>query len=227
MAAEMQHEDEPRWQRAGPPYQFTREELQEELASFGFEITARQIRSWVSYGLIPRPIQQVPPLAPDGVARALYPAWVLFVLWRLLDKHRQGATIAQLKEIAPELIEHYQDNPRYNALEGWPPTTTIELPTAKATWEAIPPTVSRTATDRGEVTEHAAVTASVSVTATGTVWPRIPRALRRAVWDYVQKVSERNQLDESVQHVTITIQTPTVTLETFIPPSSANQSRGS
>jgi len=82
----------------------TREGLIGLLQKLGFKATERQLRSWVSYGVIPPPTRRLPPRATDGKARALYPVWMFFVLMDLLDAARSGATIAELKEAAPGRI---------------------------------------------------------------------------------------------------------------------------
>lgn len=86
----------------------TREELVDNLRSvFKEEVTERQLRSWVSYGVIPAPVRR----APDGGgrARALYPRWMLHVILGLMRAIAKGATIADLKTLSPNLIRRVQE----------------------------------------------------------------------------------------------------------------------
>jgi hypothetical protein len=92
----------PRWRMSGPPYQFTREELINILKTAGYELSERQLRSWATAGLIPHPERRLPPGATDGIARALYPKYVVPLLQVLLQFARDGATMAELKALAPE-----------------------------------------------------------------------------------------------------------------------------
>ena len=92
----------PRWDVSGPPYQFTREELIDILKTAGYELSERQLRSWATYGLIPRPERRLPPGATDGIARAVYPKYVVPLLQTLLQFARDGASMAELKAQAPK-----------------------------------------------------------------------------------------------------------------------------
>ena len=99
---------EPRWKTAGPPYLLTREELLDELHSRGTLITDRQLKSWVTYGLIPRPIRRVRPGTTDGRPHALFHLWTIGLIgeyWRRLHK---GQTIEKLKEDTSWLREYWQ-----------------------------------------------------------------------------------------------------------------------
>jgi hypothetical protein len=99
----------PRWKRAGPPYLMTRAELIEELATWQYRVTDRQLKSWATYGLLPPPIRQVPPGATDGKPRALYRPWVIGAVMDLLARLRKGETVEDLKPIAPSLWKDWQE----------------------------------------------------------------------------------------------------------------------
>jgi hypothetical protein len=88
----------------------TREELVEQLSKVHVEMSARQMRSWASYGIIPPPTRRAPPGSVDGKARALYPPWMFHVLLALfIAAEKKGATIADLKAMAPGLLRRAQE----------------------------------------------------------------------------------------------------------------------
>ncbi len=101
----------PRWDISGPPYRYTREELLDILKTAGYELSDRQLRSWAAQGLIPRPERRLPPGATDGVARAIYPKYTLAVLLSLLQHARDGATIGELKALAPKYEDLFRSQP--------------------------------------------------------------------------------------------------------------------
>ncbi len=98
----------PRWKAVGEPYLLTRDELIEELANRQVRVTERQVRSWQSYGLIPKPIRRKPQGADDALPRALYPVWVVSLVADILGRIRNGATIDALKQLAPGLIHQWE-----------------------------------------------------------------------------------------------------------------------
>jgi hypothetical protein len=101
----------PRWWTAGPPYLLTRDELLDELHKRGLYISERQIRSWVSYGLLPKPIRRVPSGATDGVARALYPLWIIGVIGELyFSTHnvQPKKTLQWLKKHTQKRIQRWE-----------------------------------------------------------------------------------------------------------------------
>jgi hypothetical protein len=99
---------EPRWKTAGEPYLLTRNELLTELREWVPGLTERQLCSWTSYGLLPPTTRNVPSGATDGVARALYPVWVIGLV-RDLWKRTQGKqrTVEEIKSIAPILWKQW------------------------------------------------------------------------------------------------------------------------
>jgi len=99
---------EPRWKAAGEPYLLTRDELLAELREWVPGVTERQLRSWASYGLLPPTTRNVPVGANDGVARALYPVWIIGLvrdLWKTIRWKQR--TIEELKPIAPILWKQW------------------------------------------------------------------------------------------------------------------------
>ncbi len=96
---------EPRWVTAGPPYLLTRDELVDELEKRRLNVTARQVRAWVSYGLIPKPIRRVPSGSSDSLARALYPISTIRLIQKILIGMSVGQSIEHLKQRAPVWIE--------------------------------------------------------------------------------------------------------------------------
>lgn len=106
----------PRWRAAllaGAPYEFTTEEL---LAEFNRDfatptITARRLKSWATYGLLPPSRRRVPPGATDGIARALYPHWTVYVIAELLGEQSRGAKIAELLATTPERLARWEHDP--------------------------------------------------------------------------------------------------------------------
>ena len=84
------------------------DELLAELREWVPGVTERQLRSWTSYGLLPPTTRNVPAGATDGVARALYPVWVIGLV-RDLWKRTQGKqrTIKERKSIAPILWKQW------------------------------------------------------------------------------------------------------------------------
>ena len=143
-------EVEPRWKAVGPPYQWTRDELVDELHHFKHDVTTRQIRAWQAYGILPKPIRAVPPGATDGKARALYPHYMFLAILHLLELYEAGATRDTLKWAAPDIIRKCRQN------------TAVELP-------------------------------EEGLKAGG--WPRVSRALQRAVWEHVARIAEPDLFD--------------------------------
>ena len=100
---------QPRWYTAGAPYLLTRDELVDELEKRQIHVTARQIRSWVSYGLLPKPIRRVPLGASDGIARALYPISTIGIIQKVLIGMSVGQSIEHLKQHVPVWIEQWDE----------------------------------------------------------------------------------------------------------------------
>lgn len=87
----------------------SRTELVETLRSvLHLGVTERQLRSWASYGVIPLPERRAIE-GGKGKARALYPRWMLHVILGLVVATEKGATIADLKLMAPQLIRRAQE----------------------------------------------------------------------------------------------------------------------
>ena len=100
---------EPRWKTAGEPYLLTRDELLEILHQRGIMVTDRQIKSWVTYGLIPSPIRRVRPGTTDGRPYALFPLWTAGLVMDLVVRMNRGSTIEYLKNKAvPFLWDHWE-----------------------------------------------------------------------------------------------------------------------
>ena len=169
MAAEVADEQtpEPRWLAAGPPYEFTRGELLDLLRIIGHPMTKRRLQSWADYGLLPPPTRRaVPPGAPDGVARALYPVWVVGLVAELSRLSEQNQTVAEMQAALPDIreglegwaaLDHGLDlllKHRLIALrdgrpiarqlgEDWPTATAALVPTPTATVTSVDPRITR------------------------------------------------------------------------------------
>jgi len=145
---------EPRWKAAGEPYQLTRDELVDNLRHrFKYDVTARQLRAWQAYGILPKPLRAVPRGATDGKPRALYPHYMFLTILELCERWEAGATRDELKDAAPDLLRKYRQN------------TAIEMP------------------EEGQKS---------------TGFPRVPRAVQRAVWEYVARVAEPALFDRVI-----------------------------
>lgn len=100
--------DVPRWRVVGRPYLLTRDELLSELHDRGFKVSESQLRSWVTQGILPRPERRVPPYASERKARALYPLWIIGMIFGILEKMQFGYSLEDLKKNAPNLIAYWQ-----------------------------------------------------------------------------------------------------------------------
>jgi len=124
----------PRWRAAllaGEPHELTTDEL---LAEFNRDfatptLTARQLRQWTEFGLVPKPRRRVPPQASDGVVRALYPWWTVHVVAELLGERSRGTKLAALRATAAERLARWQHDPL------------VDPAVALAMAHAIPPAV--------------------------------------------------------------------------------------
>ena len=192
---------EPRWKAAGPPYLLTRDELLSELHKLGYQMSDRQIRDWVTDKIIPRPTHRLPPGATDGIARALYPAWLLVVITKLLQEIDRGASRAEAQHLAQPLIEQWREHADNlyiidQVLAGnrvlWG-SATAQPATGSGPGVTTPQTGD---TERRDAVAHVntqvLLTGQSSVTAKGTVLPRIPRRLQLAIWGYAARFTERN-----------------------------------
>jgi hypothetical protein len=128
---------EPRWKRAGPPYLLTRDEFFEELQNqrMNINISERQLRSWVSYGLLPRPVRRAPPGANDGVARALYPIWIMGLIFDVQYRLAMGQHIDDVKKYVPALTEVWQKR-EHLFLPRAPMESTEYQPLPPGIWDA-------------------------------------------------------------------------------------------
>ncbi len=179
-------ETEPRWKMAGPPYLLTRDELLQEVHSFGYDLSDRRVRDWATQNIIPRPMHRLPAQATDGIARSLYPAFMVEVIKDLLEAELrdQVTTREALRQMAPQRIQYWQarygDNPEV---------------------KEIPPSTS---TFSGGATIPIPISAGRLV-ASGTVSPAPARRLQHAVWGYASRFAERNS--SRVTGATLTLQT--------------------
>lgn len=106
----------PRWRAAilaGESHELTTEEL---LAEFNRDfatptITARQLKRWAAYGLLPPARRRVPPCATDGIARKLYPYWAVYVVAELLAAQSRGVKLAELLATTPERLTRWEHDP--------------------------------------------------------------------------------------------------------------------
>jgi len=97
-------DEEPRWLRAGSPYEFTRGELLELMQIMGHPMTERRLRNWADRDLLPPPSKRaIPPGATDRVARALYPVWTIALLEELYRRSERNETIEEMKAALPKI----------------------------------------------------------------------------------------------------------------------------
>ncbi len=201
-------ETEPRWKMAGPPYLLTRDELLQEVHSFGYDLSDRRVRDWATQNIIPRPMHRLPAQATDGIARSLYPAFMVEVIKDLLEAELrdQVTTREALRQMAPQRIQYWQarygDDPEVKEI---PPSTstfsggaTIPIPISNGTLVSAPPASTLSGT-------VPAPTSTGRLTAGGTVSPAPARRLQHAVWGYASRFAERNS--SRVTGATLTLQT--------------------
>lgn len=177
-------EVEPRWERAGEPIQFTREELLDRTRRLGVSLTARQFRSWAELGLLPAPERRVPPASDDGIVRALYPGWTAALIWDLDEKLRLGAKLASLRDYAAARMRAYR-------AQG-----TLELPEPRPR---------------------------------DAEWPRVPRALQRAAWEYIARFEAGLRVAGAVHEAVLTLRLATgadIAVPVLRPPASATDETG-
>ncbi len=100
---------QPRWYTAGAPYLLTRQELVDELQKRQMPVTARRVQSWVTYGLLPKPIRRLPAgyKAARGQVRALYPITTIGVIQDILTAMSVGWTIERLQQGTDERISRW------------------------------------------------------------------------------------------------------------------------
>jgi len=199
---------QPRWKIAGAPYLLTRDELLQEVRSFGYDLSDRRVRDWVTQNIIPRPMRRLPAQATDGIARSLYPAFMVAVIKDLLEAELrdQVTTREALRQMAPQRIQYWQarygDNPEVKEI---PPSTstfsggaTIPIPISAGTLVSAPPGSTLSGT--------VPVPKSTGrLVASGTVSPGPARRLQHAVWGYASRFAERNS--SRVIEATLTLQT--------------------
>jgi hypothetical protein len=177
---------QPRWKIAGAPYLLTRDELLQEVRSFGYDLSDRRVRDWVTQNIIPRPMHRLPAQATDGIARSLYPAFMIEVIKDLLEAELrdQVTTREALRQMAPQRIQYWQarygDNPEVKEIT--PSTSTFS----------------------GGATIQIPISAGTLV-ASATVSPAPARRLQHAVWGYASRFAERNS--SRVIEATLTLQT--------------------
>ena len=175
MVAEQQAE--PRWKRAGPPYEMTREEIVAFLREQGYLVTERQLQQWATRGILPAATRKLPRGGGDGHPRAIYPAYLATVIRDLLDDATQGQPLAALQEAAPRYIELRRS-------DAGPDASPLKRVTAERSlrWRVEAAPVALAAIGAGGATG----------TATLTVTPRIARALSHQVLAYARQFAERN-----------------------------------
>ena len=164
VAAQTEVEVDPRWKRVGPPYELTRDEVVAFLREQGYIVTERQLQQWATRGILPTPPRKLPRGATDGVSRAVYPGYMATAIRDLLDEARQGRQLAALKEAAPRYIAARQSQAGPEASPLAPVGAEYQ-----SSWKV-----------------------EATSAATGTVTPRISRALSREVLAYARRFAEKN-----------------------------------
>ena len=194
VATQTEVEAEPRWRRAGPPYELTRGEIVALLREQGYIVTERQLQVWATRGILPPPTRKLPRGATDGAPRAIYPGYMATAIRDLLDEARQGRQLAALKEAAPSYIEAR----RLQAGAEASPLTPVRAE-RQVLWkvEATPPSAGAAVAHADGATApataaSACMSATGSLVATGTVTPRISRALSREMLAYARRFAEKN-----------------------------------
>ncbi len=193
-----------RWRQAGPPYLLTRDELVEEIARRGYATSERQVISWVTYGIIPKPERRVPKLSGDRLPRALYPAYLIPALQDLLALAHRGKTRAQLREEAPALVAAWRERvgvglpgaalaASSHAQASGSASLTPGVPTLSGAGTAPAPTGSGI----GLITTDPRVRppAIRPVGNRPIPPPPVPRTLQRALWAYTQELAELRQVE--------------------------------
>ncbi len=194
VATQTEGDVEPRWRRAGPPYELTRGEIVEFLREQGYIVTERQLQKWAMRGILTAPTRKLPRGATDGKPRAVYPGYMATAIRDLLDDVREGRQLTALKEAAPRYIEARR------AQAGAEASPLSRVGTERQVlWkvEATPPPAGDAVVHAAVATATATATpASINATSTlvaiGTVTPRISRALTREVLAYARRFAEKN-----------------------------------
>jgi len=98
------HDIVPRW-RQHKPYMMTQNELLNELAVAGFNVTLSQLQDWAYEAcVLPHPVKKQPPGETKGVAYALYPAVAFYLAVDLA----QGMSIADARATLQDRTTQYQ-----------------------------------------------------------------------------------------------------------------------
>lgn len=91
-----------------PPLRYTGDDL---IMLVGGVVSRHQFKRYAAAGLLPTPEKRVPPGATDGVPRALYPWWTIYVLNDVIRQRASGARMADLQATATERIERWASHP--------------------------------------------------------------------------------------------------------------------
>lgn len=77
---------------AEPAELITRDELIARLAAMGAEVNTANLRYWEYVGIVPRAVKRW----HDGAVRAVYPAWMGYLVFALRDRQEVGLTLPQI-----------------------------------------------------------------------------------------------------------------------------------
>ncbi len=104
----VEHDEWHEWRAAGwlprsapapaPEDLITRDQLLAKLERLGLKVNPRTLRHWEHEGVLPAPIRR----RHRGATRALYPPWMVNLVWQLLAYRDEGFALAEL----PERMRH-------------------------------------------------------------------------------------------------------------------------
>lgn len=89
---------------------FTRDQVVEHLNALGIPVTERQVRSWIYYGLIPKPVIRTPPgeRTGRGTVRALFTKEQVDMIAQVArNRGVWDVSSKRLGRLATFLLEHY------------------------------------------------------------------------------------------------------------------------
>ncbi len=109
MAGQPRREDWRAWQEPGAPEPrlLTTDELLATAERLGIKVDARDLRYWAAEGVLPGPVRR----RHNGATRALYPRWMVDLIYHLRRYQDEGFTLARLAPRLRASARHLQQNP--------------------------------------------------------------------------------------------------------------------
>ncbi len=130
MAGRPRREDWRAWLEPGAPEPrlLTGDELLATAERLGIKVDARDLRYWAAEGVLPGPVRR----RHHGATRALYPRWLVDLIYHLRRYQDEGFTLAQLAPRLRAEARHLQRDPfgAYGRPLGEEPDPTTPAPFA-------------------------------------------------------------------------------------------------